>query len=346
MIIKTIYKNVFRDKLQILSDNLGKSGVYRFTNLSNGKSYIGSSVNLGRRFRNYFNSKHLKANKMIIYKAFLKHGHSNFNLEILEYCPIEKCLEREQHYLDLFQPDYNILKIAGSLRGYKHTQETKVKMSATALGRKHSEETIAKLRNLTMEKKAKRLEQLKGINSNPEHQAKRLEHLKRLNQNPDLKAKRLEQLNRINDAKRKQHQEKRLERLKRLHTKRLEYQAKRLERLKRLHQNPEYQAKRLEGLKRLHQNPEYQAKRLEGLERLNSSPEQKEHLKRLHSDQSQRVSVLDSKTNETTVYSSISEAARAISTNQSSISSAFKRKGDGSKTVCIKTRYVITKLSN
>jgi hypothetical protein len=35
--------------------------------------------------------------------------------EILEYCPKAKLLEREQFYLDLLVPDYNILKYAYSL---------------------------------------------------------------------------------------------------------------------------------------------------------------------------------------------------------------------------------------
>ncbi len=40
---------------------------------------------------------------MYIYKAILKHGHSNFSLEILEYCEPSKVLEREQYYIDLLK---------------------------------------------------------------------------------------------------------------------------------------------------------------------------------------------------------------------------------------------------
>jgi hypothetical protein len=42
--------NAITDKIKILSDNQGKSGVYCFTNLINGNQYIGSSVDLKRRF--------------------------------------------------------------------------------------------------------------------------------------------------------------------------------------------------------------------------------------------------------------------------------------------------------
>lgn len=42
--------NLPLDKLIVIRENRSKAGVYRFLNLQNGKSYIGSSTNLGRRF--------------------------------------------------------------------------------------------------------------------------------------------------------------------------------------------------------------------------------------------------------------------------------------------------------
>lgn len=76
---------------------------------------------------------------MVINKALNKHKHSNFTLEILEYCEKENVITREQYYLDLFaeSPKYNILPIAGSSLGYKHSEETLIKMRE----RKHLEET-------------------------------------------------------------------------------------------------------------------------------------------------------------------------------------------------------------
>jgi hypothetical protein len=35
---------------------------------------------------------------MIIWKALLKHGYSNFSLEILEYCKVSELLIREDYY--------------------------------------------------------------------------------------------------------------------------------------------------------------------------------------------------------------------------------------------------------
>ena len=67
---------------------------------------------------------------MAIYKALIKHGYSNFSLEIIEYCEPSLAVSREQYYLDLLKPEYNVLQIAGSSLGFKHSDETIAKMKA------------------------------------------------------------------------------------------------------------------------------------------------------------------------------------------------------------------------
>ena len=95
---------------------------------------MGSSITLSRRLRDYFNISFLeteiKKNKSMIYKALLKYGYSKFTLEILEYCDSQDLIKREQYYIDLLKPNYNLLKIAGSSLGYKRTEETRAKMSS------------------------------------------------------------------------------------------------------------------------------------------------------------------------------------------------------------------------
>ena len=99
-------------------------------NLVNKKQYIGSSDNLRRRLKNYFNPNHLLTNDwMYICRALLKHGYSNFSLTILEYCSPEQCLEREDFYLSCFPHEYNILPKAGSPSLGKHSEESKQKKS-------------------------------------------------------------------------------------------------------------------------------------------------------------------------------------------------------------------------
>jgi group I intron endonuclease len=65
---------------------------------------------------------------MSINKALVKYGYSDFSLLILEYCEPDLCIEREQYYIDLYKPEYNILKLAGSSLGYTHTEETLAKL--------------------------------------------------------------------------------------------------------------------------------------------------------------------------------------------------------------------------
>lgn len=89
---------------------------------------------------------------MRIYKAILKHGHSKFSLEILEYCAPENILIREQYYIDNLKPEYNILGLAGSPRGYKHTEEALEKIKSSSKGRRHSEEAKAKMRTANLGK--------------------------------------------------------------------------------------------------------------------------------------------------------------------------------------------------
>jgi group I intron endonuclease len=70
---------------------------------------------------------------MLISKALIRHGYSNFTLEILEYCDRSDTLLREQYYLDLCKPEYNLLKVAGSSLGHIHSENTLEKMRESRL---------------------------------------------------------------------------------------------------------------------------------------------------------------------------------------------------------------------
>ena len=148
-------------KNTIIKENEGKSGIYMWTNLLTGDMYIGQSADLSKRFRKYFTISYLKSRKeLIISRALLKYEHANFSVAILEYCDKSDLLVREQYYLDKFNPQYNILKIAGSSLGFKQSEVTKEKISkafkgiyypsgegdkSALFGRTHTEETKKKM---------------------------------------------------------------------------------------------------------------------------------------------------------------------------------------------------------
>lgn len=107
------YENADTQKVEIFKANKEKTGIYRWTHIESGKSYIGSAINLSYRLKNYYNLSYLeretKKNKSMIYKALIKYGYSSFRLDILEYCDPSVLISREQYYLDNLNPLYNIL---------------------------------------------------------------------------------------------------------------------------------------------------------------------------------------------------------------------------------------------
>ena len=55
-----VYCDLKSEKKTILRDNKGKAGISMWTNTVNGKIYIGSSVDLSKRFRKYFSISYLE----------------------------------------------------------------------------------------------------------------------------------------------------------------------------------------------------------------------------------------------------------------------------------------------
>jgi hypothetical protein len=104
---------------------------------------------LSQRLKNYFNLSYLereiKNNNSLIYRALLKYGYSNFSLDILEYCDLDVLISREQYYLDNLKPCYNILKYAGSLKGFKHSKKTIKQMRTIKLGKTRSDDIKLKI---------------------------------------------------------------------------------------------------------------------------------------------------------------------------------------------------------
>jgi len=138
--------NLQKDRLQILKNEKDKPGVYCFINQINGHTYVGSSINLASRMRNYLNNTFLKSKQnlnMPIVKALLKYDQLNFTLLILEYVEAEFLTIRETFYITHVMPYYNVLKQGYSSLGYKHTEETKKLLFELAKNRRHSDKTKA-----------------------------------------------------------------------------------------------------------------------------------------------------------------------------------------------------------
>lgn len=117
-------------------------GIYKITNQINNKVYIGSSINLEKRWVNHkCLLKNLKHSNAKLQRAVNKYGLNNFIFEIILVCESDELLKFEQYYIDLFTSyklGYNILSKAKNSLGYHHTKETLEKMSALKKGRQLS----------------------------------------------------------------------------------------------------------------------------------------------------------------------------------------------------------------
>ena len=128
---------------------LNQAGVYSITNKSNGKRYIGSAVNLGRRFEAHKNALRVgRHHNTYLQNSFVKYGEASFEFKPLLICEKKDLIFFEQRTIDALNAcatGYNKCPLAGSALGIKRSEETKVKMSAAQAGRVITEEHRKKL---------------------------------------------------------------------------------------------------------------------------------------------------------------------------------------------------------
>ena len=88
-------------------------GIYLWTNLINGKKYVGKSEDIASRKRGYRKEVNKGSDRYII-KALRKYGFENFSFEVIEEVE-DNILEREQYWMDFYQTldknkGYNVLR--------------------------------------------------------------------------------------------------------------------------------------------------------------------------------------------------------------------------------------------
>ena len=107
--------------------------IYIIYNIVNSKFYLGSTCEISVRFRDHLYELSTGRKDEInpyLQNAWNKYGKENFIFEVIEECPDEIVLKREQYYLDCLCPwdreiGYNIAKFACSaMKGRKHSQKT------------------------------------------------------------------------------------------------------------------------------------------------------------------------------------------------------------------------------
>jgi group I intron endonuclease len=133
-------------------------GIYKITNTTTGKIYIGSSINVDYRIKQHF--KCLRGNyhrNSHLQLSFNKHKEISFVWDLICECDKNELLKKETEYILKYKSfdrkiGYNILINAEHSRlGVKHSQETKNKISENKKGIKlneiHKEKVLKNLIN-------------------------------------------------------------------------------------------------------------------------------------------------------------------------------------------------------
>jgi hypothetical protein len=111
----------------VIMENKGlqeKPGVYKIRNKVSEKLYIGSSVNVYRRFyrhRQVLREELLE--NLRIKEDCEKYGIDSFEFEVIEYCEKDILKKREQFYFEKLCPQYNVWKSVYSATDREYTDE-------------------------------------------------------------------------------------------------------------------------------------------------------------------------------------------------------------------------------
>ena len=152
------------------------SGIYAITNMVNGHRYVGSAVDLAKRWSGHrvFLRKGKHCNRHL-QSAWAKYGEPAFHFMLLEDCAPDELIAAEQSWMDTFQPEYNLAPTAGSSLGRHHSEETRRKISDIKKGHGFSNEALRKMSDakkghkLSDETRRKLSEAHKGLEFSNEH---------------------------------------------------------------------------------------------------------------------------------------------------------------------------------
>lgn len=117
------------------------SGIYKIqSSLFPNKIYIGSAINIYRRWSQHFSDlKRNKHSNSKLQNHYNKYGVEDLQCSIILYgCKKDELIIIEQYFLDFYIPFFNICKIAGSNLGlhWKLSEESKANIAKASKGRK------------------------------------------------------------------------------------------------------------------------------------------------------------------------------------------------------------------
>ena len=151
-------------------------GVYKLTNIINGKVYVGSGYIKRRESSHFSNLKRQTHNNKHLQASYNKYGKEAFVWTPILICESKDCLDYEQKVMDMYKETigwgtmYNICpradrkevseetrqKLSKALKGKKHSREQVINQANATRGQIRSEETRQKLSKALRGKKHSR----------------------------------------------------------------------------------------------------------------------------------------------------------------------------------------------
>jgi hypothetical protein len=106
-IYKIIWESYYRNlTTELINRVIGAgphTGIYKLTNLTNQKIYIGQAANLGDRWKEHIKcGLGIDAPSNMLYTAMMKDGVENFTFEVLEECGRDQLNDREKYYISFY----------------------------------------------------------------------------------------------------------------------------------------------------------------------------------------------------------------------------------------------------
>lgn len=112
------------------------SGIYKIQSIINPeRCYIGSAINITQRWCVHLGSlKNKKHHSKKLQRHYDKYGKNDLIFSILIGCDKLDLITTEQFFIDSYNPYFNNCKTAGSMLGFKFSEETKLKQSISKKG--------------------------------------------------------------------------------------------------------------------------------------------------------------------------------------------------------------------
>jgi group I intron endonuclease len=126
--------------------------IYKITNIITNKCYIGETMQkyANRRFKAHMSAIRRGGGCPALRDAVKKHGEENFKFEVLLTCPDEDRFRLEKEYIkqhnSLVPNGYNIRDAGEDSSGFKHSDETKAKISKICKETSKDPEKLAKMK--------------------------------------------------------------------------------------------------------------------------------------------------------------------------------------------------------